>query len=544
MRHILLLCTLLPGVVTSQPLLSYQLIKEYKKSQIDSILSANGIPLLLLPTKKDIAIYKVLYATLDADSLPTVASGAVFVPKNPDCLPPLFSYQHGTITEKHMVPSTLHAREVLIGESLASDGAVVAMPDYIGLGDSPGFHPYVHAATEAWAVADLILATHMLCDTLGIVLNGQHFLLGYSQGGHATMAAHQWIQEHLNDQIPITASTPMAGPYDMGGVQAQIFAMGYPVPNPAYLPYFLLAYNDVYNLFAQYSDFLVPPYDSLLPVLFNGTYPIDSINAVMPAVANQILQPAVLDSFNTDSTYRLHAYLKLNDTYRWKPESLLRMYYCEGDLDVPYQNALVAQEAFVAAGSTLTSHVSAGANLNHAGCFFPTLLQAKFFFDSLRRDKIKVQFDIQFASSATASDGKIVAHAFGGFPPYTFSWSHGDTDSIASDLSVGLYTLTVTDATGCPVTFSIFIGIQTGTAAPDMAQLKWIPNPATSATELHVPQGIDHLCVYDVTGRCVMKTAVQPGPYRLERGPLPSGSYLVKLLSGTSIMSVQNVVFY
>jgi hypothetical protein len=33
-----------------------------------------------------------------------------------------------------------------------------AMPDYIGMGGSPGLHPYVHAASEATASIDMIRA--------------------------------------------------------------------------------------------------------------------------------------------------------------------------------------------------------------------------------------------------------------------------------------------------------------------------------------------------------------------------------------------------
>lgn len=48
-----------------------------------------------------------------------------------------------------------------------------------------------------------------------------------------------------------------------------------------------------------------------------------------------------------------------------------------------------------------------------------------------------------------ADDGIAVASALGGYPPYTFEWSHGpQTDSVGG-LAPGVYTVTVTDSEGC-----------------------------------------------------------------------------------------------
>ncbi|HZX75129.1 MAG TPA: lipase family protein, partial [Cyclobacteriaceae bacterium] len=204
----------------AQQLISYNLITSYTTDQIDSIYAANGIPGIILPSTYPVNVYKVVYNTLDADSLPTIASGAFFVPVGPMCHVPLASYQHGTILNKEDVPSRLGGGEVIVGLSMAADGYVACMPDYLGLGDSPGLHPYVHAETEARAVADMLVASLEICDALSITRNDQLFLVGYSQGGHATMAAHQLIQEHYSNYFTVTASSPMSGPYDLSGVQA------------------------------------------------------------------------------------------------------------------------------------------------------------------------------------------------------------------------------------------------------------------------------------------------------------------------------------
>ena len=54
-------------------------------------------------------------------------------------------------------------------------------------------------------------------------------------------------------------------------------------------------------------------------------------------------------------------------------------------------------------------------------------------------------------SGCTISDGTMNIMAEGGYPPYSFSWSHDNTLNAptATNLPVGFYTVTVTDANGC-----------------------------------------------------------------------------------------------
>ncbi|WP_417609372.1 HYR domain-containing protein [Owenweeksia hongkongensis] len=52
------------------------------------------------------------------------------------------------------------------------------------------------------------------------------------------------------------------------------------------------------------------------------------------------------------------------------------------------------------------------------------------------------------------NDGWISGQGTGGTTPYTYAWSNGGTNGVASSLSAGTYTLTVTDANGCTSTAS------------------------------------------------------------------------------------------
>jgi Zn-dependent metalloprotease len=52
-------------------------------------------------------------------------------------------------------------------------------------------------------------------------------------------------------------------------------------------------------------------------------------------------------------------------------------------------------------------------------------------------------------SCAGSSDGIAAANPAGGTPPYTYSWSNGQTTAVATGLSATTYGVTVTDANGC-----------------------------------------------------------------------------------------------
>ena len=72
------------------------------------------------------------------------------------------------------------------------------MPDYIGMGESPGLHPYCHGASEATTI-DMIRAVRE-AESLDMIPgmtadNGEMFVTGYSQGGHAAMATHKYVEE-------------------------------------------------------------------------------------------------------------------------------------------------------------------------------------------------------------------------------------------------------------------------------------------------------------------------------------------------------------
>jgi acetyl esterase/lipase len=337
----------------------------------------------------DVQAYKIQYNTTDVDGSPTIASGILCVPVNTSgCNSfPLGVYNHGTVLERENVPSRNNS-EAFIAKALATQGLVTVSPDYLGLGDNPGLHPYLHAESQATATIDLMRAAReFLPDSLGLSLNGEVFVSGYSQGGHAAMATVKYIQDNnLFSEFNIVAAGPASGPYNLSGSQSDVLISNQPYSNPGYVCYLLFGLNRVYgNLFNNYNEILKAPYDTLIPPYFDGTYPMDSVNAKLPANLSGFMQDSVLANFVADSVAKNHPLwqaLLAQDNYDWEPVFPVNMYYCTQDEQVSYQNSLDAEAAMNARGAVNVQAINKGA-YTHGGCVTPSLFDARDWFTSL-----------------------------------------------------------------------------------------------------------------------------------------------------------------
>ena len=345
-----------------------------------------------LTLQYDIDMYKMVYNTVDALGQPTIASGAFLAPSNTTCTDfPMLVYHHGTSLRKIDVPSN-DVGETLIGRVFGAGGYFVLMPDYIGMGESPGLHPYCHGESEATATRDMIRAAReFIADSLNMIDNGELFLTGYSQGGHAAMAAHKYIEENnLLGEFNVLGSAPCSGPYEMSGAMADTILSPYPYSNPGYLVYLLSAYQMVYgNLYNSYAQVLNSPYDTIVPPFFDGnntTLDMGTLNNLLSGYIDTLMVDTVVANFsNSMSTYNHPLWTALldNDNHDWTPQRPIRMYYCTGDEQVTFQNAIAAEATMQANGANDVQAVNMGSG-NHNDCVLPALTTAYLWFDGLR----------------------------------------------------------------------------------------------------------------------------------------------------------------
>jgi len=363
--------------------ISMTLQNSYDIDEVVTLMTdINPILPSIVTATNGLEVYSLNYKTIDGQGEETFASGAVVIPAGTEDVLAMSVYNHGTSVEKLSVPS-YGSDELNIGIINGSTGYIMVMPDYLGMGDGPGRHPYQMYAPTVTANVDMMRAVKTYCSENNVNLSDQVFLFGYSQGGHAAMAVHQEIEKSYADEFTVTASAPMSGAYDMSGAMVDVMLSDEPYSVPFYLPYVLLSLQDLYMPYNSYSDFLKAPWDTYLPPLFDGSVSGGFLNDTIPSIPKQIIRDDVLAAFATDPNHIIRELLEQNDTYRFIPQAPLRMYYCTADEQVTHQNSLNALAWFDANGATNVSFEDNGEN-SHNDCVLPSLLEAKVWFDSMK----------------------------------------------------------------------------------------------------------------------------------------------------------------
>ena len=369
MHRTLFSISLLLGLCTTVFAQSAELLTSYTQSQLATTAAVFGIPSESFSADYDVNAYRVTYdMPFLGDTIEV--SGALFVPQGFDdpCGLPIHIYMHGTIFDRTDAPSFLSI-EGSFGGLMSTLGQLVLMPDYVGLGTSELMHPYVHADSESDAGFYMMRAADALSDELGYALNGQNFISGYSQGGHAAMAlARDLTTTAYGDEFPLSGAVPGSGPYDISGTQfPQTFEFE-TYSNPAYLAYNVIGWNSVYGtLYDDLSEVFQEPYASTMLDLFDGTNDAETINNACPSTLEEFLQPGLVEEIQNDPMHPFHLAALDNDVYQWIPEAPVEMYYCTQDEQVFYQNALVADAWMTENGSTLHSSTNLGA-YDHGQC--------------------------------------------------------------------------------------------------------------------------------------------------------------------------------
>ncbi len=356
--------------------------------------SASG--LLGLTAQYDVVAHKIVYKTPDINGDLIEASGLVVAPvKDHGSKSPVISLQHGTMF-LDKAPSSMNgaagsAPEVSyadIAVMFASQGYIVAAADFIGYGDTVGtLHPFVHADTLASTTVDMLRATTSMAARNALVLNGQLFLSGYSEGGYATLAAQRSLELDFPVALPITASAPAAGPYDMS-ITALAIASSTALPVPAYVGFVMKSFDTAYSL-NQIDYFFQAPYVEAVNTSFDGTKSRDEINAQLTTVTADLFSPSFLGSFLSGTETGFNLALADNDIYDWAPSTKTRFFHGPQDVTVPYINTVITVAAMQNNGATDVAGVDCnlgGYPTTHSNCFFAYFSYANSLFGPLATD--------------------------------------------------------------------------------------------------------------------------------------------------------------
>lgn len=325
-----------------------QTVATLSAAEIDAAAQSSGLRALSGPAQCDVRITQLNYATVGVNGEEANASGAMLIPAGAcgGASHPLVAYAKGTDVQK---PRTLadptDAETFLLATMYAARGYAVVATDYLGYAKSTySFHPYLHAETEAASVIDSIRAARNAAPSQDVALSGKVMLTGYSQGGHASMAAQRAIERDLGSEIDIAAAAHLAGPYNLSGSLRLTNAIaGYQF----FVPFMVTAWQKVYgNLYGSVTQAFRAPYsnyiETLLPnptmtyttLVTSGTLPGGP--GVSPDQARDLVfQPAFLADIQTNPDNAVVQAARKNDLLGWNPRSRTLLCGGAGDPTVP-----------------------------------------------------------------------------------------------------------------------------------------------------------------------------------------------------------------
>ena len=309
-------------------------------TQISDAIRTAGTRAPVVTPRYAVNTYRLEYLTLDGSAKEVQASALISVPvKASGAKSPVLSYQHGTLFRNIEAPSN-HATADEPAVIMASLGYIVVAADYVGYGVSKGkAHPYLLSAPSASAVLDLLTAAKYWRQKNKVLDNKQLFLVGYSEGGYVTMAAHRALQasNHLQKSQLLTV-VPGAGPYQL---EATLDALLRLVRNDNPLVAALLNPGVLKNLGSGLRREIR---DQLL-------------KKALPEDSDIVFDPTFIDNYLADDSAAIE---RVSNVHDWKPELPVRLFHGRDDRTVPYASSVVTLAAMQAKG--------AGANVTLTDC--------------------------------------------------------------------------------------------------------------------------------------------------------------------------------
>ena len=322
-------------------LVSSELAFTYSTASINSIIDlASGqnpaIASLKQWVKSDVEVYKIVYKT-SVGGKEINASGLVCVPLNSGEYP-VFSFQNGTNTLNTMAPSVfpLNNAYVLV-EIIASMGFVVVIPDYPGFGASVNVpHPYLVSEPTVNSIVDMFYAAEEFdrSELPDISIKNDYYLIGYSQGGWATMTLHKALEQDFSSDFNLRGSVCAAGPYDISLLFSEMVNVT-TYPMPVYIGYIFNAYSSYQQITNHVTDIFNEPYASRISTLYNGNMSFDQINAQLSTSVSTLFNPSFISGFQTADKYSsVRKAFKDNSIEAWHTYKPMLLVHGENDTQV------------------------------------------------------------------------------------------------------------------------------------------------------------------------------------------------------------------
>lgn len=287
-----------------------------------------------ISVRNAIDLYRMNYRLTRADGKVVPLSGLLALPHE-FVSRRLVSFQHGTTTTRTAVPSKPDGTGLATAIVFAGNGYALVVPDYPGLGESPGRHPYYVAD----AIGPAVVAMIETARRLNPVPKGSVFLCGFSEGAWASLAALRILE---NEHTSVLGSALVAGAYDLRGVSLTASMSARSSTQSLYLAYAAWGQAGYYG--HPLDSVLTPTYAKLAERLFTGATPQEILSA-LPANPRQLFGQPFLDAYDHGRSHWFLDALAANSLVEVMPRSPLKFYYGSADVEVNPQESLNAARA-------------------------------------------------------------------------------------------------------------------------------------------------------------------------------------------------------
>ena len=332
----------------------YEMIKYYEAGEAKNNLLVlkyiyPDIDALIPVSPFDVEVYRIEYRT-KIQGKEVIASGIVSLP-NENMLFPIVSFQNGTNTCNQNAPSeSINEGLFPVFTSLAGNGYIIAIPDYIGFGSTDSIiHPYLHKQSSNNAIIDMILAVEEMVSkgNVDAGYSDNLYLMGYSQGGWASMSALHELETNAYGTGRLVAVAAGAGAYDLMGV-AQ-FIMGSEIYISSYFfPYFIESRRQNGILDGAPALFYKEPYATRIPDLFDGTYCGSELSTQLNDTISRLFSDRLLSGLVNDADFKdLKNELTINSVLPWNTKVPVRLFHSKGDKTVPYEQSQNLYDGFI-----------------------------------------------------------------------------------------------------------------------------------------------------------------------------------------------------
>jgi len=205
------------------------------------------------------------------------------------------------------------------------------------------------------------------------------------------MAMTKKVEEEYSNELTVTASAPMSGPYSISGIMLDFVLAENVYNTPAYLPNVLLSMQTAYgNIYSELSDVVRAPYVDQIEAYYNEEIDLLELNLFLitkltelegASIAVKIFKQEYIDELVADPNHPFFVALQEQDVDNWMANTPIRMFYCTGDDQVSYLNSIRADSSMNAMGSIdVDAELVGGMNVDHGGCFTPAFFGTRIFF--------------------------------------------------------------------------------------------------------------------------------------------------------------------